>query len=83
MRLTLYEMPAVTVPTGLSGAQVVGSFVGEIIDAELDLKQIVLEVGSALDAVTGDIPGRRLLLALWGGCLSYEIRVSAERFTGD
>ena len=66
MRLTLYEMPAVTVPTGLRDAQVVGSFVGEIIDAQLSLEKIVLEVGSALDAVTGDIPGRKITTSLVG-----------------
>ena len=66
MRLTLYEMPAITMPTGLNGAQVVGSFVGEIIDAELGMKQIVFEVGSALDAVTGDIPGRKITTSLVG-----------------
>lgn len=66
VQVTLYELPSSSVPTSLSGATVVGQFVGEVIDAALDAREIVVEIGSAIDAVTGDIPGRKITTSLVG-----------------
>jgi hypothetical protein len=66
VRVTLYEMPSTSVPTSLSGATAVGTFVGEVIRADVTPLLIRVEVGSAMDAVTGDIPGRKITTSLVG-----------------
>ena len=65
--ITLYEMPADTgVPTDLSSAVVVASFIGEVQEMQTDLNTISIEIGSALDAISGDIPGRKITTSLVG-----------------
>lgn len=65
-RVTVYEMPAGSIPKSLVGASIVSTFVGEVINANLDVTTIRLELGSAMDAVTGDIPGRKITTSLVG-----------------
>ena len=67
VRVEIIEMPTASgVPTDLTGYTVVGRFYGEVINAVVDQREITIEIGSALDAVTGDIPGRKITTSLVG-----------------
>jgi hypothetical protein len=66
-QITLYEMPvSSSLPTDLSNATVIARFVGEVMGMSTDLTQIKVELGAALDAVSGDIPGRKMTTSLVG-----------------
>jgi hypothetical protein len=65
-RVEIYELPATSIPANLNGATVVSTFVGEIVTASLDVQVLKVELGSAMDAVTGDIPGRKITTSLVG-----------------
>lgn len=66
-RVTLYEMPiSSSLPTDLSNATVIARFVGEVMGMSTDLTQIQVELGAALDAISGDIPGRKITTSLVG-----------------
>ena len=66
-RITLYEMPVTSgLPTDLSNATVVAQFVGEVMGMQTDLVAIQAELGAAIDAITGDIPGRKITTSLVG-----------------
>ena len=66
-RITLYEMPvSSSLPTDLSNATVVARFVGEVMGMQTDLVKITAELGAAIDAITGDIPGRKITTSLVG-----------------
>ena len=66
-RITLYEMPvSSSLPTDLSNATVVARFVGEVMGMQTDLVTIDVELGAAIDAISGDIPGRKITTSLVG-----------------
>lgn len=66
-RITLYEMPvSSSLPTDLSSATVVARFVGEVVGMQTDLINIQAEIGAAIDAISGDIPGRKITTSLVG-----------------
>jgi hypothetical protein len=66
-RITLYEMPVSTsLPTDLSNATVIAQFVGEVMGMQTDLVTIQAELGAAIDAISGDIPGRKITTSLVG-----------------
>jgi hypothetical protein len=44
----------------------VSAFLGEVVGASIDPVTITLELGLALDALTAQIPGRRMTTALIG-----------------
>ena len=66
-RITLYEMPVTSLmPTNLNNATVVARFVGEVTGMQTDLTTIQVELGATIDAVSGDIPGRKITTSLVG-----------------
>ena len=66
-RITLYEMPVdAGMPTDLSNATVIGRFLGELMGMQTDLITIEAELGAAMDAISGDIPGRKITTSLVG-----------------
>ena len=66
-RITLYEMPvSSSLPTDLSSATVVARFVGEVMGMQTDLVTIQAELGAAIDAISGEIPGRKITTSLVG-----------------
>ena len=56
----------------------VAQFVGEVVSMQTDLTTIEVELGAAMDAISGDIPGRKITTSLVGGCRVCEIRLSAK-----
>jgi hypothetical protein len=50
----------------LSGATVVAQFFGEVIGVQTDLSTLSVELGVGLDAITGQIPGRKMTSSLVG-----------------
>ena len=66
-RITLYEMPvSPSLPTDLSNATVIARFVGEVMGMQTDLVTIQAELGAAIDAISGEIPGRKITTSLVG-----------------
>jgi hypothetical protein len=66
-RITLYEMPvSSSLPTDLSNATIVARFVGEVMGMQTDLVTIQAEIGAAIDAISGEIPGRKITTSLVG-----------------
>ena len=66
-RVTLYEMPVSSdMPTDLSNATVIARFIGEVMGLQTDLVTIETELGAAVDAISGDIPGRKITTSLVG-----------------
>lgn len=65
--IRLYEMDASTsMPTDLTSAVLVSRFVGEVIALSTNLTEIQIELGAAIDAVSGEIPGRRVTTSVVG-----------------
>lgn len=65
--IVLYEMEVTSgMPTDLTTASIVGRFVGEVIAMETNLTKLAVELGTAMDAVSGEIPGRRITTSLVG-----------------
>jgi hypothetical protein len=64
----LVELNLYTVdPASANGSRVlVSAFLGEVVGASVDPVAITLELGLALDALTAQIPGRRMTTALIG-----------------
>jgi hypothetical protein len=50
----------------LNGATVVAQFFGEVIGVQTDLSTLSVELGVGLDAITGQIPGRKMTSSLVG-----------------
>ena len=46
--------------------QIVARFVGEVMGMQTDLVTIEAELGAAVDAISGDIPGRKITTSLVG-----------------
>lgn len=66
-QLTLYEMQVTSaLPKNINGATVVARFTGEVLGMSTDLETIEVEVGAAIDAISGDIPGRKITTSLVG-----------------
>jgi hypothetical protein len=66
-QITLYEMPvSSSIPTDLSSATIVARFIGEMTTMQTDLITIQAEIGAAMDAISGDIPGRKITTSLVG-----------------
>ena len=66
-RITLYEMPvSSSIPTDLSSATIVARFIGEVTTMQTDLITIEAEIGAAIDAISGEIPGRKITTSLVG-----------------
>ena len=66
-QITLYEMPATSgMPNSLNNATVVARFLGEVITMQTNLITIDVEIGAAMDAISGDIPGRKITTSLVG-----------------
>lgn len=64
----LVELNIYTVdPAAVDGSRtLVSAFLGEVVGASTDASAITLELGLALDALTAQIPGRRMTTALIG-----------------
>ena len=66
-RITLFEMPVgSSLPTDLSNATVISRFIGEVMGMQTDLVTIEAEIGAAIDAISGEIPGRKITTSLVG-----------------
>lgn len=50
----------------IENSTLIAKFVGEVVSMQTDLATIDVELGAALDAVTGDIPGRKITTSLVG-----------------
>ena len=55
-----------SLPTDLSNATVIARFVGEVMGMQTDLVTIQAELGAAIDAISGEIPGRKITTSLVG-----------------
>jgi hypothetical protein len=67
VRVVLYELPVTTgMPSDLTNAVVVARFLGEVLGINTDLTELVVEVGTALTAISGNIPGRKVTTSLVG-----------------
>lgn len=65
--IALYEMDASSsMPTDLSAATLVARFIGEVISLSTDLTSIQVELGATIDAISGEIPGRRVTTSVVG-----------------
>ena len=63
----LYEMPADNgIPKNLNNATLIARFVGEVVTLSTDLTSITVEVGASIDAVSGEIPGRKVTTSVVG-----------------
>lgn len=62
----IYELVMASSGWTLSGASVVAQFFGEVIGVETDLAVLKVELGVGLDAITGQIPGRKMTSSLVG-----------------
>ena len=66
-KVTLYEMPVTTaMPTNIDNAVVIARFLGEILDLSTNLTSLSVEIGTALSAINGNIPGRKITTSLVG-----------------
>ena len=67
LEITMYEMDCSGgIPSDIEGAPLVSRFVGEIISLSTNLTKLTVEVGAAIDAVSGEIPGRRVTTSVVG-----------------
>ena len=67
IEILLYELPVVDgPPTSLDGAKQVSKFLGEVIEIQTDLTVLSAELGTGIDAVAGDVPGRKITTNLVG-----------------
>ena len=62
------EMPTSDLPSliDFGSSTIVSQFIGEVVTMETDLTTIAVSVGAAIDAVSGDIPGRKITTSLVG-----------------
>jgi hypothetical protein len=59
------EMP-VGATYDVTAGTLVAQFVGEVVSMQTDLTTIDVELGAAMDAISGDIPGRKITTSLVG-----------------
>ena len=64
-QVQVYEMP-ITEDYLPSNMTLIAQFVGEVISMATDLTAIEVELGAAIDAISGDIPGRKITTSLVG-----------------
>ena len=67
LQVRLYEMPVDTgIPDNLQNETMISSFLGQVISLSTDLTSLSVSVGSAIDAISGEIPGRRVTTSVVG-----------------
>ena len=64
--IQIVEMPADGATFDPLSATLIAQFVGEVLAMQTDLTQIEVEIGTAMDAISGDIPGRKITTSLVG-----------------
>ena len=63
----LYEQEVTgSMPTSFNTMTMVGRFVGEVQTMQMSITDLNVSIGAALDAINGDIPGRRITTSLVG-----------------
>lgn len=63
----LFEQQLVDkIPANFEEMTLIGRFIGEVQSMQMNLSTLSLEIGSAMDAVNGEIPGRRITTSLVG-----------------
>ena len=65
-QIQIIEMPADGATFDPLSATLIAQFVGEVLAMQTDLTQIEVEIGTAMDAISGDIPGRKITTSLVG-----------------
>ena len=65
-QIQIVEMPANGATFDPMSATLIAQFVGEVMAMQTDLTQIEVEIGTAMDAISGDIPGRKITTSLVG-----------------
>ena len=65
-QIQIVEMPANGATFDPLSATLIAQFVGEVMAMQTDLTQIEVEIGTAMDAISGDIPGRKITTSLVG-----------------
>ena len=65
--IVLYEFSiAGGLPIDLTGAVEVAKFLGEVVTMTTNLVELQVMLGTAMDAISGEIPGRRITTSLVG-----------------
>ena len=63
----LYEQTVEgAMPTNLSGMTLIARFVGEVQTMNMTVETLTISIGAGIDAVNGEIPGRRITTSLVG-----------------
>ena len=63
----MYEQEVTNeMPVSFGSMALVGRFVGEVQTMQMTISDLTVAVGAALDAINGDIPGRRITTSLVG-----------------
>lgn len=63
----LYEQKLTSeMPTSFGQMAMIARFVGEVQSMQMNLTSMTVEIGSAVDAINGEIPGRRITTSLVG-----------------
>lgn len=63
----LFEQQLVDkIPSSFNEMTMIGRFIGEVQSMQMNLSTLSLEIGSAMDAINGEIPGRRITTSLVG-----------------
>ena len=65
-QIQIVEMPADVGAFDVNSSTLIAQFVGEVLAMQTDLTQIEVEIGTAMDAISGDIPGRKITTSLVG-----------------
>lgn len=65
-QIQIIEMPAGVGAFDVMSSTLIAQFVGEVLVMQTDLTQIEVEIGTAMDAISGDIPGRKITTSLVG-----------------
>ena len=65
-QIQIVEMPANGATFDPLSSTLIAQFVGEVLAMQTDLTQIEVEIGTAMDAISGDIPGRKITTSLVG-----------------
>jgi hypothetical protein len=63
--IEVLEMPAGS-SSDPAQSTLIAKFVGEVVAMDTDLTQINVALGAAMDAISGDIPGRKITTSLVG-----------------
>jgi hypothetical protein len=55
-----------SLPSSFSGMVLISRFVGEVQTMQMDISTLDVSIGAGIEAVSGDIPGRRITTSLVG-----------------